>query len=263
MHPFYFGSGTRRLFGIYEPSTRAQSRRRAVLLCHPWGPEYLHAHRAMRHLSRLLAESGIDAMRFDYFATGDSGGADGEGDLTGWRSDVATAAEELQSLSGAARVTVVGMRLGASLAVAAAAADLRPTVERLVLWDPVVTGADYFDDLRAMDLAYAAAIGDHDRRPAIDGTQCEIVGFPLTARIQHELAQFSLASVAGAIACPVFVVASTTRAACERMRSALSPVKALEIQRIENPPVWIEDWPQQSGLVPVKTLRQIVEWVAT
>jgi pimeloyl-ACP methyl ester carboxylesterase len=261
MHPFYFGSRDRRLFGIYEPSRLARSRSRAALLCHPWGSEYLHSHKSMRQLAILLAEAGVDSLRFDYYATGDSAGNDAEGDLASWRQDILTAVEELTSLAGVTRVTLVGLRLGATLA-AQASGDLGKTVDGLVLWDPVIEGPAYIDELHAICRAQPIAIREPVSRPTSVGGGFEILGFPLTGRIHSELQDLSLAAIAPRIPCPVHAVVSGPESACELVRTVLTPVSPPVVQRIENLPVWLEDWPRNSGVVPAKILQQIVQWVA-
>ncbi len=50
---------------------------KSIVLCHPWGQEYLRAHRSMRQLGNLLAAAGHHVFRLDYFGTGDSGGRHG------------------------------------------------------------------------------------------------------------------------------------------------------------------------------------------
>ena len=83
MTPLYFGERTRRLFGVYTPAHAAGRPARGVVLCHPWGQEYLHAHRSLRKLGDLLAAAGFDVLRFDYFGTGDSAGDLPEASLAG------------------------------------------------------------------------------------------------------------------------------------------------------------------------------------
>ena len=58
MTPFHFGSGARRLFGLYTPAHSGAASTRAALLCAPWGQEYLRSHRSMRLLGRQLAAQG-------------------------------------------------------------------------------------------------------------------------------------------------------------------------------------------------------------
>src|SRR3954451_13983708 len=74
MTPLFFGSRARRLFGIYEPGRSGSRVPRAAVLCHPWGQEYIRAHRSMRRLANMLSATGRDTLRFDYFGTGDSAG---------------------------------------------------------------------------------------------------------------------------------------------------------------------------------------------
>jgi pimeloyl-ACP methyl ester carboxylesterase len=216
----------------------------------------------MRQLAILLAEAGIDSLRFDYYATGDSAGNDAEGDLASWRQDILTAAEELTSLANVTRVTLVGLRLGATLA-AQASVDLAGTVEGLVLWDPVTDGSAYAEELFALCRAQPIAIKEPVARAASVGGGFEILGFPLTARIQGELEGLSLAAIARDIPCPVHVVVSGSESKCELARAALKPVLSPTIERIETLPVWVEDWPRNSGVVPVRILQRIVQWVAS
>ncbi|MEP7209271.1 MAG: hypothetical protein ABI740_00410 [Alphaproteobacteria bacterium] len=215
----------------------------------------------MRQLAILLAEAGIHSLRFDYYATGDSAGEDAEGDIAGWRQDILTATEELTSLAGVTRITAVGLRLGATLA-AQASVDLGKTIESLVLWDPITEGSGYIEELYAECRAQPIVKREPVPRSTSDGGGFEILGFPLTARIGRELEGLSLAAIARDISCPVRAVVSGPEAAVELSRAALKPVSSLTIEQIETPPIWFEDWPRNSGVVPIKILQQIVQWVA-
>ena len=99
-------------------------------------------------------------MRFDYFGTGDSAGESGEGDMAEWVANARTAAQELRASSGIDRLTLVGVRLGAAIALNVASTD--PLIDRLVLWDPVVSGSRYLDELEAV---HARFVVDADRFP--------------------------------------------------------------------------------------------------
>ncbi len=142
MQPAYFGASETRLFGLYHPPSGARERELGVLLCHPAPQEYMRCHWAMRKLAGLLAREGFHVLRFDYFGTGDSGGAGDAGSPRQWRLDVAAALEELRDVSGVRRASLVGFRLGATLA-AQSALKLRD----LVLWEPVVSGRAYVAEL--------------------------------------------------------------------------------------------------------------------
>src|SRR5215470_3230497 len=137
MTSFHFGSRQRRLFGYYEPAPANLSKVRAVLLCHPMGNEQVFAYRTMRQLAARLVRAGFHVLRFDYFGTGDSYGDTGEGDLASWCGDIETAIEELKEMTGAAKVDLAGLRLGANLS--ARVAVHRPKeIGKLILWEPLV-----------------------------------------------------------------------------------------------------------------------------
>jgi uncharacterized protein len=257
---FYFGADDRRLLGIYEPARHGKANRAAVL-CHPWGAEYIHAYRSMRQLAKMLAASGVHTLRFDYFGTGDSAGCSTAGDLGGWEADIRSAIEELKDTSGAPMVTLVGLRLGATLA-ANVAARTGSGVHSLVLWDPVVQGAEYLAELH-----HASRRGWLFRRsptalPAEEGGGHEVMGFALTRSMGEAVRRLDLVAVAAALPPRTLVVASRRVDGHERLQRALNARQApLPIEYIDAPPGWVE-WPvghPLAGTVPVRILERIVE----
>jgi pimeloyl-ACP methyl ester carboxylesterase len=245
VNPFYFGSGARRLFGLYMPARAGGAVARGVVLCYPWGREYLRAHRSMRQLASMLSAAGVHVLRFDYFGTGDSAGDMGEADLEGWRGDIGLAIEELRDTTDATKIGLVGLRLGATLAAAVAAKDPK-AIDTLVLWDPVASGTEYLREL--------APSGDGP-----EGAVREIRGFPLTARMAGEFGAFDLASIAPRLPARTLVVLSGEgeSAAARALPAALT---ALRVETIESTPTWVEQGALGAGAVPVKLLQRIVEW---
>jgi len=143
MLPFYFGRSDHRLFGTYDAPAEHSSPR-GVLICNAAGSEYYNAHRACRTLARKLAGSGVHAMRFDYFGTGDSAGEEGDVRPDDWLGDVGTAVAELLDLAGLRKIDLVGLRVGAALAAAVAGGI--PEIERICLWDPILDPSDIVGD---------------------------------------------------------------------------------------------------------------------
>jgi pimeloyl-ACP methyl ester carboxylesterase len=141
VNPLYFGTRERRLFAVYEPAAVKGRRTRAAVLCYPWGAEYVYAHHTMRQLAVKLSTCGFHTLRFDYFGTGDSGGEDYEANPAAAAVDIESAIEGLQDIVGVARVALIGLRLGATLA-ARTAMRRKENIEALVLWDPIVLPED-------------------------------------------------------------------------------------------------------------------------
>ena len=92
-----------------------------MVLCNPVGNEYIQAHRTMRNLSSRLSKAGFHVLRFDYYGTGDSSGGSDEGSPQSWCENIKAAVLELQQMTGAARMSLIGLRFGANLAAQVAA----------------------------------------------------------------------------------------------------------------------------------------------
>lgn len=146
MNPFFFGASERPLFGLYtHGKQQASAPSTSVLLCYPIGAEYMRAHRAFRQLNNLLNRAGMNVLRFDYSCTGDSSGDTADASLQDWLEDIDWAVQELKDNAMTDTVSVVGLRWGATLA--ALACSTRSDVDHLLLWDPILDGRCYFDEL--------------------------------------------------------------------------------------------------------------------
>ena len=182
MQPFYFGSSQKPLFGIYHAPEMESGRPAGVVLCHPLGHEYLRAHRSFRNLAVALARRGFHVLRFDYFGSGDSGGDTEEVTIGQCLVDLESAIEELKETACIAKVSLIGLRFGATLATLAAAR--RRDIDRLVLWDPALDGRAYIDELATLQHNWL-----QDRLGAIPPSlgDVELIGFALTDAVRREL----------------------------------------------------------------------------
>lgn len=163
MEAFYFGSSQRPLFGLrHAPSGAA--RQTAVLVCPPWGPEYMRSYRGLRMVATRLAAAGYETLRFDYSGTGDSEGMALDARLEHWLDDIATAAAELRDLSGCGRIALLGLRSGALLAAAAQARGL--PVSAQILWDCPADGARFVTLMHTLDVALDAQKAERRTRDA-------------------------------------------------------------------------------------------------
>lgn len=162
----------------------AGARQTAVLICGPWGYEALCAYKSLRLLADRLSASGFATLRFDYSASGDS--AQVADELTGiedWISSVQVAAQSLLKHSGASRIVVLGMGLGALLAQHAAS-----RIEELagvVLLAPPSSGKRYLRELSAWSTIIDQSIGL--KKSSADRNDVSIAGFQLPAAIVRTL----------------------------------------------------------------------------
>jgi uncharacterized protein len=262
VNPFYFGTPDRRLFGVYTPARKSGGTPRGAVLCYPWGQEYIRAHRSMRILANLLAGAGVHVLRFDYFGTGDSAGDGADGGLRSWSGDIDTAIDELVDTSGATRVALIGLRLGATLA-AEAAGRRRRHVNGLVLWDPVLVGQEYLNELmQTISIRPSGPVTPPPRRAEAGGGH-EVLGFPLTNAIADELRTLTLSSLIPAAPARTLVLLSNDeRPSPGELRAALQDRADAPdvVERIASLPAWLEDRDSGAGAVPVRMLQRIVQW---
>jgi alpha-beta hydrolase superfamily lysophospholipase len=176
---FYFGPSDTYLFGAYH-SPKLSNRREGIVLCSPFGQENMRAHRSLRRLAINLSNLGYAVLRFDYRGTGDSAGTLDGVTADDWQQDIRIAIQELIDIAAVPNVSLLGLRVGALLAAQVAASH--QYVSRLVMWDPVVSGQAYIDELnREIKAAQSRA-----NFIATDGT-LHFNGFSMPCTFQQSL----------------------------------------------------------------------------
>ena len=253
--PLFFGSDQARLFGCVHRPT-AMPITHAALLLPAAGHEYASSHRSLRQLAVRLAERGCLALRMDMRGCGDSSGEKDSGDLGQWHEDAEHGLELLTECAPGADLRVVGLRLGASIALelgARRAATGQP-LTALALWDPVLDGAEYLH----------AALSLQERRhgmrqQAEDRGPFEVMGHRWSSALADELRNLLLGDSGPAPAAKLLRV--DTRAALdsdfgERWRTQ---GVALAHRAMQAPDLWSGDG--QVALIPTAVVQTLAEWL--
>jgi pimeloyl-ACP methyl ester carboxylesterase len=212
MRSTFFGSSERPLYGVHHAPS-GPPRDVGVVLFYPGVHEYSAAHWAMRTLALTVAATGFPTFRFDYRGTGDSAGEPGEATVESWVEDARAAHEEIKHAAGVERVAFVGLRLGA--VVAALATTVLPAVESLLLWEPVVSGVRYLEELELLDETLRLRLMHPFRRPGEE----QLAGYEFPERVRRSIAAVDLCSV-GPRAGRVEAVVSDPRGEVEALRRA-------------------------------------------
>jgi uncharacterized protein len=259
MKPFYFGAPERPLFGIYSAPRDHSPSRSALVLCYPFGPEYVRAHRALRETSYHLAQKGHHALRFDYFGCGDSSGSSEEGTIDLWLEDIAQAVEELRESSGISRVSLLGLRFGATLA--AVAASRNPTIDRLVLWDPIVSGATYLEELARRNRHFMQG-RPHPRGWTLSEPPNEVLGAPLTPSLRSSMAGLDLLTLTRSPARRVLLISTEEKRAIDDLGEHLTGLGTpTDRQHVPSPPLWLKQDQVDRTLVPQEVIQRIATWL--
>lgn len=189
----WFRSGIYSLLGHVDLPVE-KSGYAGVVIVPPFGWEDVCSYRPLRFVAQGLAQRGIPTLRYDLPGTGDSSGdASDAGLLDSWIRSVADAAKELQSIAGVREVTVIGVHLGAMLAMKAVSqgADIR----QMVLWGPAATGRTVLRELRAAaNVERWEHLADEDAPPQpMPGF--ESGGFLISPETQRALEEFDVSSL--------------------------------------------------------------------
>ncbi len=231
-----------------------------MVLCNPWGQEFVRAHRSISQLALRLARRGFPVLRFDYYGTGDSCGEDADGTLSQWQADLRAAIQEIKRRSRVERVFLAGLRLGASLA--ALVASGRDDVKGLVLWEPAVQGSEYLQDL---------AIWHEEKqfyflnKAETTANREELLGFGLHETLLADLAGLDLLAIKRKPAGEILIIESAAthteaQSSAVRLREHLQVLGAtVDYSLIDSFKMWAED--PDKGLVPQQILQTAVTWL--
>lgn len=269
MTPMLFGPPARRLFGLFHAAEAGRAGDLAVLICPPFGQEAIRSHRLFRVLADRLSRSGVAVLRFDYYGTGDSPGEDNEGEFEGWRRDVCTAHEELRRRTGARRILWLGARLGATLAVLAARSG-RCDPARLVLWDPIVSGKDYVEEMRdrhvdALERSFCIPDPNWRRQLARDpeAFTSEILGFGVSQTLLSQLRALNQEGLQLTALHDTVVLAADDDANASRWCAAEAarqmPVK---LSSFKHPMLWTSDPHPNNAMVPAEALQRLTSSIS-
>jgi dienelactone hydrolase len=251
---FYFGHPARPLFGWYhQPAASGGS---AVVLCSPLGLDATRAHWSYRHLAERLAAAGLHVLRFDWHGSGDSAGDGSEPEqVATWLDDLGQAIEELKRRAGAARVHLVGLRAGATLAAHVAAG--RDDVESTVLWMPAATGAAWVSEMAKLHKLYLRMV------PQIDAPEPggeELLGSFASAATIADLGRIDLFGLPRRPSPRVLVVEEGTLREADRLRECLAALGA-DVSWTRQPAQKFLLMVPHRATLPEESIEAIVGWL--
>ena len=194
--PFWLRRDAFNLFAIAHDPVGGTSGD-AFVFVHPLAEEKLWAHRVFVVYARQLASSGHAVLRFDCLGNGDSDGDFSQCSVETAIADVRAAVEEVKRRWTPARLHLLGLRFGAT--IAALAAERSTDIDRLILWAPVVDGERYMQELLRTNLATQTAVYKEVRYDRVelvgqmrDGATVNVDGYAMAYPMYAEAATIKL-----------------------------------------------------------------------
>lgn len=202
--PHWIGDASHRLYAALHavPGTPTTG----IVLVPPLLHELPRTRRFLTEIASELAKTGLPSLRFDFQGTGDSGGGGEELDFSTIRRDLDLAIAALRELTGVSRVCVCAWR-GSALALRGWA-EQGGAADLLVLWEPIIDGADWLQRLQESDARERAT--RPPARPGVpritDRADGQLMGFTASRALLADLAHSRLDSVRGT-RLPIWLIA--------------------------------------------------------
>lgn len=247
----FFKNGEYRLFGILHEPVGTPSG--AVwVLCHPFAEEKLWAHRVFVSFARLLAARGAWVLRFDMMGSGDSEGQFSAASVDTMMSDIDCAIRYLKEASGISQgIGLLGLRLGATLA--ALAAERSPSIGKLVLWEPIIDGGKYMQEMLRINLTTQSAVYKeirHNREALVrmmrEGMTINIDGYELAYRCYDQVSNIKLNEESKRFdgRCMITQVGREGQTLGSDLKAVQQTYKAADLKQVVEEPFWkeIKQW---------------------
>ena len=244
MIPVVFG-GCR---GWLETPAEGVPTREGIVIFGAHGVEELSTRQSLARLAARLAKHGHPVLRFDLPGTGDSLGDWRDPDLwVTWIAAGHSAIDTLKEWSGESDVSLIGLRLGASLAalVAKSRHDAGSPVVGLALLAPVVQGKQYIRELRALA----------NGKPHVT-----VAGFPLSDETQKSIAAVDFKNMEVAPARRIFMGIPGSSRAMSDLQSRWESLA--ELTCVPYPALAAHIGDPTASEAPIGLFEQLVEWFA-
>jgi pimeloyl-ACP methyl ester carboxylesterase len=251
MRPIAFGGR----FGWLHPGHGTHG----VVICSPFGHEEPWCHKGIRYLAEELSAYGIPVLRFDYLATGDSVGVDGNSHhLDAFVSDTVAAVERLKEQTGVTSVTLCGLRFGAAVA---ALASRRCAADSLVLLAPVTRGRAYLRELAAVRKVWLDNLVPPLRAAQRD-RPFNVLGQVYSDRLCGELEALDLSKSMdehASLPARVLVLDARFRASAALCSTLRGRGVEVETSMLEGYFEYVDE--TKSSVVPARSFDRAVQWI--
>jgi hypothetical protein len=160
---------------------------------------------------------------------GESWGDSADGGVEVWCDDIVAALDELATLSNIRRIGIVGMRVGALLAVQSIVTGRTRQfdIKRLVLWDPVLCGDDFLRSASTIDRKFLNDPGRFHQieraelplPPRISGDT--LVGYAYPPKVRESLRLVNLTTIHPWPKVPTDFLLSSANDSCNMLAAKL------------------------------------------
>lgn len=229
-----------------------------IVLCAPLGHEALWLHQAMRSLCERLAARGFAVLRFDYLGAGDSIDTGSLVEPSRWADEAIAAAAFLRRASGVERVSLIGIRFGATVAAQAAQAVGAASVALIA---PVVAGRQYIRELGALQRTWLDTVADPVRADVVPDDALDVMGHRFSRAALDTVGTLDLRRAAEPPAARVLIVHAGSQGPSHELADAYAKLGA-DVASLPFPEYAQALQPSWQSVLPHAMLCAVDEWFA-
>ncbi len=246
--------------------------RGAILYVHPFGDEMNKSRRMAAIQSRAFARAGYAVLQIDLYGCGDSDGELKEATWEIWQHDLATAVDWLH-LHASPRISLWGLRLGATISIDYACKS-DATIERCIVWQPVIAGRTYMTQFLRLILAeeMMSEAKEHGTqqlsRALAQDEMVEAGGYELSPALMAGIAAVDLSGL-GTIPCPVhwleLMSAGQATPSAMRINTAREWMNRnidVQLRSVAGPPFWATQEISECAALVSATIELLAEATA-
>ncbi|MBA4141418.1 MAG: hydrolase 2, exosortase A system-associated [Nitrosospira sp.] len=202
--PFFLKADPGERFCLYHAPRPGRHCLGAFIYVHPFADEMNKSRRMAALQARAFANMGFAVLQIDLFGCGDSSGEFAAARWNIWKHDLVIARSWLEN-KVAAPVGLWGLRLGALLALDFAKSSENP-IDKIILWQPVISGASFLtqflrlrlaNEMLSPDEVAKKASGTKEMRNLLaSGETLEVAGYELAPELAAAIDNLKAADLA-------------------------------------------------------------------
>ncbi|WP_025742493.1 serine aminopeptidase domain-containing protein [Aquimarina pacifica] len=253
MEYLYIEKKKDQLYSVYHEPTIFDYEEYGVILCYPYGQEYIRCHKLYTNLATKLAQEGFHTLRFDYYGTGDSSGDFSEiNSMDQSLEDIELAVKELKEACGVKKVFLIGARIGATLALLH---SKKAKIDGLVLWSPITSGKNYLNEISSNYKEWLE--GSFTNENELPKGAISSFGFLYNASLVNSIQSIEFTKEDFLTQFPTLIIDQDDP-------KNLGTIEQVTFENIINKEFWLKrEKEKDKSLVPVQEINKIINWIKT
>ncbi len=197
---FFIDTSRGRLFCLFYHPIHNSCPSQSIVMVPPFAEEMNKTRKAFTYFAQNCCKKNIGVLLVDLVGTGESDGEFGEATWETWKANVLEVYSWLIN-NGSSLISALGLRLGALLIIDAFSTS-KYELDKIILWQPVVTANVFLKQLLRINLAanlFANSSNNVDKslpnEMFASNERIEVAGYELSKQLYAAMQQLSLKSL--------------------------------------------------------------------